>query len=144
MTVPSSYTEATLKAYMHKTLGKVAQLLEFSVDFGSYDEAVNQALLDYGTDDITTISGADNIIKIRALAKVQAWQLAFDNAAALMGFTADGGTYNRNQIHAMIEKNLEAANTAALRYSTHYQITRRKADAIHDPYQIRTTDEREL
>lgn len=147
MSIPASYTEKTLADFMHNTLGKVATLLGFESgvsDAGDYEEAVNNALLAYGATDVTGIEGTSNLTKLRALSRVAAWQMAVDNLAALSGFSADGGTYNREQLHAMATKNLEKAQNEAMAYDPNYMVTRRKIDPIHDPYQYRENDERVL
>src|SRR5688500_72219 len=99
MAVPASYTEKTLAEFMHVSLGKTAKALAINFgpnDAGDYAEAVNDALLAYGTNDIGTISGFANIMKLRALARVYAWQHVVNNFATLFDFSADGGQYSRS------------------------------------------------
>lgn len=72
----SSYTENGLKLYMHAMLGdnEVAAALDWSVEDGDYDEALNEALLVYGTSDITAVTGNANIRKLRAIARMELWR----------------------------------------------------------------------
>jgi len=149
MAIPSSYTEKTLAEYMHVSLGKTAKALDLHFDPngpGDYVEAVNDTLLDYGTDDITTITGLDAIKKLRMLAVASAWQFVVNNFVALYDFSADGGRYNRNQLFTNAQKMLEtAAGVVAANYGTGSNTIRiRKVDHIHDPYTVRDRTERPL
>jgi hypothetical protein len=148
MPVPSSYTEKTLAEFMHVKLGNVAKALDlhFVPDGpGDYAEAVNDALLLYGAEDISTISDTAGIRKIRALAMVAAWRHVVTNFAALFDFSADGASYNRSQLFDQASKALQLAEDAASEYSTSGAYTARliSVDHIHDPYSVRTEDELE-
>src|SRR5512138_337717 len=117
MPIPASYTEKTLAEYMHAMLGKTAKALDLHFgpnDAGDYVEAVNDALLAYGTEDIGAISGIRNIKKLRSLALVCAWQYVMNNFTALYDFSADGAKYDRSQMVANARKSLELAEAAAL------------------------------
>ena len=147
MAVPASYTEKALAEYMASLLGAVVTVLGLTVgasDAGDYEEAVNDTLLAYGTDDISSVSGRTNIQKLRVIAKAQAWQLAVNNFAAYTKFSADGGSYDRNQLFEQAKQNLADAEVAAMAYDANYAVRRRSVDAMHDPYQVRTDDERVL
>lgn len=147
MTIPSSYTEKSLAEYMHSAgvLGHVATVLGLAVgvsDAGSYAEAVNETLLVYGEDDITDITGSDNLRKLRGLARVQAWKMVVGNFAALYKFSADGGTYDRNQLFEQARKALEIAEADAIQWLPEYAVLTGKLDPIHDPYRYLPDDER--
>ena len=141
MSIPTSYTETTLAEFMHTSLGKVAQVLGLSPEAGSYGEAVNEALLRYGTDSIGSISGAANLLKLRTLAKVAAWEFVVTNFAALYDFSADGGTYNRSQLFDQAKQSLELAQAQALPYDSAYEARVIGVDHAHNPYQYRPEDE---
>jgi len=143
MPVPTSYTETTLADFMHDALGNVAGALGYSSPT-SYSEAVNDTLLAYGTDDISTISGQANIIKLRALSKVFAWRKAVGDLSSRYKFSADGGSYERQQMFENAKATLAMLEEAALVYDTNYAVITRKVDHIHDPYQVRNLDERPL
>lgn len=101
MALPASYTEKTLAQFMHTQLGKIASILGLAVgasDAGSYAEAVNDTLLAYDAEDVTTITGAANLKKLRALAMLAAWTFVINNFAALYDFSADGASYDRSQL----------------------------------------------
>jgi hypothetical protein len=144
MPIPNSYTEKTLAEYMHLMLGKVAKALDLHLgpnDAGDYAEAVNDALLAYGTDTIATITGIDNLQKLRALARVAAWQYVINNFAALYDFSADGASYNRSQLLANAEKALAVAIDGSLPYLPTYQAKIVAVDHRDDPYRYRPEDE---
>lgn len=144
MPIPASYTEKTLAEYMHTMLGKTAKALDLHFgpnDAGDYAEAVNDALLAYGTEDISTISGLPNIKKLRALALVCAWQYVVNNFAALYDFSADGASYNRSQLFANAKKALESAESAALLHVANYRARIVAVDHKHNPYRYRTENE---
>jgi hypothetical protein len=144
MAVPSTYTEKTLAEYMQAMLGKVAKALELTAvpgGAGDFQEAVNDALLAYGTNDISTISGMDNLLKLRALALKAAWQYVVNNFAALYDFSADGGTYSRSQLFSQAKQALEQAERQALMYDPAYQASVVRLDHMHDPYKYRPEEE---
>ena len=146
MAIPASYTEKTLAEYMHVMLGKVAKALDLHFgpsDAGDYAEAVNDALLAYGAEDIATITGSTNFQKLRALARVAAWRFVVTNFAALFDFSADGASYNRSQLFEHATRALTLAEEAAAAYVTNYQARIVSVDHIHDPYRVRTEDELE-
>lgn len=130
MPVPTSYTEEQLATFMHGCLGDVATELGWSVDGGSYSEAVTEALLAY---DVADIADATDMRKLRALARREAWRAAVASLAARYDFTADGASHHLSQIHAAAQAALAAAEADAARYDTAYQVT---ATPVHygDPY----------
>ncbi len=147
MAAPDLYTEKSLGEYMARRLGKVAKALGLSSgpnDAGDFVEAVNDALLLYGTNDISTITGMDAIQKLRALALVAAWQYVVTNFVALYNFSADGASYSRSNLFDQAKEALEMAKTEALVFDPAYSIRIRKVDHIHDPYAVRDTEERSL
>lgn len=138
MAFPTSYTEITLGQFMYKTLGDVATVLGISEpteDANSLEEAVYETLINYGTDDISTISGLQNIKKLRVLAKEAAWQFAVDNLAAQYKFSADGASFELQQIYEQAKKNLESARIDAFAYDPTYRATIGKVRFERDPYQ---------
>lgn len=134
MAIPSGYTEQALAAYMHDVLGAVGTSLDFSVTDGDYAEAVNDALVAYGVDDIQTVSGRANIARLRALARVEAWRLVVRNTAGDYDFQADGARYNRSQIHAQAQENLQEALNDAAAYDPSYRVGIDRIVHKHDPY----------
>lgn len=144
MAIPASYTEKTLAQYMETMLGKTAKVLALHAgpeDAGDFAEAVNDVLLAYGTNDIATISGIENLKKLRALAVVSAWQFVVNNFAALYDFSADGASYDRSQLFESASKALAQAELNGLPYLVNYQARVTKLDRVHDPYTVRPEDE---
>jgi len=118
MAAPASYTETTFKTYLHGRLGSLASVLKWNVADGSYNEAVNDALLAYGTADITTVSGAANINLLRAYGRYFLWKSVAEATVNEIDYThADSGaTYKHSQIHKQAKDmmNTAAADIAAL------------------------------
>ena len=144
MPVPTAYTEKELAEFMHKRLGKVAKVLQLHLDPngpGDYEEAVTDSLLAYGTDDIATISGAEKIQRLRALALVAIWHHVITNWTTLYDFQADGSSYDRSQMFKNAQEALKLAETQALPYSSTYFARITPIDHRHDPYAVRSEDE---
>ena len=109
MALPSSYNEAELRAYMVTVTSNVAAALGWSE--ANFTEAVNDALVLYG---VATIAEATDIPKLRTLAKVEAWRAVADATAADYQFSADGGSYSRQQLHQQAVAALERAEGDAV------------------------------
>ncbi len=144
MAIPASYTELKFAEFLHATLGQVAEALNWGVGAASYDEVVNESLLEYGVDDIATITGNPSLKKFRAIGKVKAWEAVVTQTAADFNFSADGGKYDRSQIHEMAMKNLALAQAAAADYLGEYRVGIDRIDHYHDPYTYRDENDRTL
>lgn len=94
MALPSSYTESELRDYMLASVSTVGSML--SLTASSFTEAVNDALVAYG---VTDIALATNIAKLRSIAKVEACRLIVTTTVGEYNFSADGGSYSREQLH---------------------------------------------
>lgn len=118
MAAPTSYTETTFKTYLDGRLGTLADALKWNVADGSYDEALNDALLAYGTADITTVSSAANINLLRAYGRYFLWKSVSEATVNEIDYThADSGaTYKHSQIHSQAKAMMDtaAADIAAL------------------------------
>ena len=106
MPVPTSYTDATFKAYLHSALDGIADVLSYTVIAGSYDEILNDVLIALGQTDITTIT---DMRGLRATGRYYAWKRAADKAATLYDFSVDKRSFKRNQMAEYIYKNLSMA-----------------------------------
>lgn len=96
MPVPTSYTEDTLADYMRTgVLRKTAEVLRWQVT-ADYQEAINQTLIDYG---VTNIEDASDIVKLRVLARMNAWRSVTEANVPSYQATADGATFHRDQIY---------------------------------------------
>lgn len=109
MALPAGYDELQLASYMHTTLGAMATRLGWSVAVGDYSEAVNEAVAAYGADDITSITGRENLRKLRALARREAWRSVVQSLAAYYEFSTDGQSFKPNQMGDQARKALAQA-----------------------------------
>jgi hypothetical protein len=101
MAAPTSYTEDDLALYMLSVVGKIAtDVLEWDID--NFAGAVDEALLVYGTDSITAVTGRANIQILRAAARREAWRAVMQATAHEHAWGASQpGAVNtsRQQIH---------------------------------------------
>lgn len=139
MAAPSSYTETTFKTYLHGRLGALADALKWNVADGNYDEAVNDTLLAYGTDDITTINTAANVNLLRAYGRYFLWKSVAEATVNRMDYThADSGaTYKHSQIHKQAKDmmKLVADEIVALGGDVSgYEITAYEIEYLDDMY----------
>lgn len=138
MPVPTSYTEVTLKEYMIATLGAVATSLSWTTISQQVEEALIDALIAYGVDDIADVT---DIKKIRALAKLSVWQAVSREVSGDFSFSADGASYNREQVHAQAQLEIARAETDAMPYLSNYRITTATARHPDDVYREVEDDE---
>ena len=136
MAAPVSYTEKTLADFMHAELGKTGSLLAYAVgaaDAGSYQEAVNETLLNYGA---STVDGAVDIQKLRALARVEAWRKAVGDLTTAYRFTSEGSTFDRGRLYQQAVETLLRAKSLAVQWDNSgcYVITVTRALPVNDPY----------
>lgn len=109
MALPSSYTENTLRDYMLSVTATVAGALGWTAV--NFTEAVTDALVGYG---VTDIAQATDMAKLRSLAKVEAWRAVADATVADYNFSADGGSYSRQQVHQQAVAALQRAEAEAV------------------------------
>ena len=109
MALPTSYTESELRTYMLGVTSAVANAVGWTAT--NFTEAVNDAMSAYG---VTDIALATDIAKLRSIAKVEAWRAVADATVADFQFSADGGSYNRQQIHQQAVAALERAENDAV------------------------------
>jgi hypothetical protein len=140
MPIPTAYTEATLSAFMNSQLGKFPTAFGWTGVVTDYQEAVNDTLLAYGVNDIAQ---ALDIKKLRAIACVQAWKQVTRRLANQFAFTADGATYNRQQMHEMAIKELALAEAEAAVYGgmPGYQVGVGSIEWKNDPYRYPLSDD---
>lgn len=122
MTAPTSYTEDGLRTYMHSiiahddTCSELASSMAWAVASSAYDEAINEALLVYGTADITTISGIGNIRQLRAIARMELWRLVAGRTVDKYQTSEGAVSISKNQIHehAVVMLDMAESEAAAL------------------------------
>jgi len=130
--VPTAYTLTELKTFIHTTLGVMATHLGWTVNAGSYDDAVITALFRYGAD---SAADATDIRKLRAIAAVEAWRRVVGTLTIDFDFSADGGDFKRSQMlnHAMAALGLAEDEAAPYDQDTNIMVVT-KMDHKHDPY----------
>lgn len=109
MAIPSSYTESSLRDYMLSVTANVAGALGWTAV--NFTEAVNDALVAYG---VTDSALATDVAKLRCLARAEAWRALVAATAADYNFSADGGSYSRQQLHEHCVAALERAEGEAV------------------------------
>lgn len=146
MALPTSYTETTYKTYLHSILnqGGFADDMGWSVAGGQYNEIVNDALLYYDASDITTITGASNINKIRMAGQLALWESVLTATTHYrQSSTPDGASSSLNQVweHAQKQVDMLRIKAASLGLSgvSIYPPIRVKGIRItDDPYRYTT------
>lgn len=81
---------------------------------------VDKALELYG---VATEALATDSVKLHALADVAVWRQALADISLDYAFSADGGSFHREQAVDAIRKNLDMAEGNAIAYMAAYQIT---------------------
>lgn len=113
MALPTSYTEADLSALMAVELGATGTALGLTDGSDALDEAVNDvaAILDAAIADVT------DVLKLRTVAKWQAWTAALNVATGQYDLGSEGDSLKRSQLFDQIMRRLALAEAAASRYS---------------------------
>ena len=118
--------------------------MEWTVLAGSYDEIVNDALAAYGASDISTITGAANIQKLRTLARVYAMRRVVNQYASKFDFSADGNSVSRSQLNDMAGKALARFESEAMAWLPEYAVNVQRVDHPHNPYNSIDAEDRTL
>lgn len=91
----------------------------------AWNDSVNvQAIIDktlelYGA---ATEGAATDLRKLHALADVAVWRQALNDLSLDYAFSADGGSFSRNQAVDAVRANLATAETAAIAYLPAYRM----------------------
>lgn len=136
MPLPTSYNEATLKAFMVGSLGALATTL--GIDDAAMAEAVNDVAAACGVTDVGHLA---DVVQLRAVAKVAALRVAQQVAAGWYDFSADGGEFKRSQVNKQIESLLTMAYADGMAYAGSYAIETGRVRVSNDPYQFADEDE---
>lgn len=115
MAYPTSYTEATLAAFILAQLGETATILSWNA-LVHVQPAVDEALAKCEVSDIALITGSDDLKKLRIFARYEGWRLAISSLAARFDFEADGGAYKRSQAFVNAKAALVLATEEAQPY----------------------------
>lgn len=134
MALSTYASDLELASYMHRVLGNTATVLDLSPANGDYDEAVSDAVAAYGADDVSSISGRDNLRKLRALARREVWRAVRDSTAAHYRFAADNQTFDRQQIHEHAADMFRQAEIDCYEFGVNYAAEVDRVHFVHDPY----------
>lgn len=117
------YDEKTLAEFMHQELGRLADVLGYSVgvnDAGSYAQAVTEVMLRAGVEDLSQVKS----LQVRALARVELWRKVCADLGSMYDFAADGASLKRGQMFTHAQINLAGATLLALEYDPAYCVGR--------------------
>lgn len=120
MSAPISYNADELALYLHSVVGpNVAAILGWSAP-DSYSEIVTDAVLSYGVEDIAE---ADNISKLRAIARMHVWRAVMEQTTGHYDLTMpDGIRAERNQLHQQAKGAYLEARKVAMRHGAEYVV----------------------
>jgi hypothetical protein len=110
MPLPTSYSEDAFAEYLERDLGEVATSIGWDAGSLQVLEAVNDALLQYGTTDITGVVGSSALRTLRALGSRAIWRAVVKHVATRYDFTDIGQQkFTRSQIQEMALAALKVA-----------------------------------
>ncbi len=137
MPIPDHYSETDLKVWLHGTLGSLADLLNWTVEDASYDQAIVDTLLLYG---ISDIADATDIAKLQALARVALFRNAELAAAGLVDHSVLGDSIRLSQALTSIRKILDVAERQATSYGlvSASTVVVTGIEYVDDPYLLHT------
>jgi len=147
MPVPTVYSEASFASYLTSVLDPLVDVLGWDEGDPRVREAVTDALLDYGTSTITTITAAADVRRLRALGRVAIWRAVVQATAGHYAFTDVGQQqFNRQQVNEQARAMLEIAeaDARAIGATSDYTVTIAAVRRPHDPYAVTPDDERIL
>jgi len=144
MAVPAAYTEQQLIDFMHESLSDTAKTLGMTSP-ASYREPLNDALLAYGETNIASITGNENLVRLRALARLAAWKAALARASSRYDISDGQQALKRSQILPGIKEAIATAErdaAAAGAVPAGYAVVVQKVKRPHDPYTYLPDDQR--
>lgn len=114
MPVVTSLTETEVKEYMQAVMGDTASKLGWSVGGNDFDEPANEVLYSLGEADFSFVSLQEDVKKVRAVARVEAWRAAmYYTAHETTHSTGAPGTgqTSRSVIHTHCKEMFAAAQS---------------------------------
>ena len=117
MTLPTSYTESSLEAFMASTIGTAAEAIGWVTESGvvvpgKFDEAINDTLLTLGVEDVA--DSESSIAAIRAVARYHVWSRVVEAAAGLIRHSVDQQSFNLPDVQKQALVALARAEAAVL------------------------------
>ncbi len=98
----TSHDETSLAEWIHRELGHIAISLAWEVAADDYRPAMVEAVRALNATELSGVTGAADIHKLEQFALYFALVRAARQAAGRHSFSADGGTYNLDQLRKMI------------------------------------------
>lgn len=139
MALPTSYDDTELAQYMHGEIGITAKTLNWTVEKGSYGEAINEVLFTLGRIDLADFL-PDEINKLRAVSRREVWKAVVKACSGFYTFSADFQTFNLDQLykHAMASLALANADCTALGVPSNSapQVKTSSWPFSNDPYKV--------
>lgn len=99
MAIPTVYSATSLAVYLKYVPGDIIAVLGWDENTPQVQEAVNDALLEYGDTDISAITGSDGIRRLRALGRRAIWRAIVQTTANWYSITDNGQKLERQQVH---------------------------------------------
>ena len=144
MPVATTYSEAELARYMLTTLEQVGVTLGWDVNDLVVQTAVSDTLLDYGEVDISAISGATSVRKLRALSRRAIWRAVVYATSDYYSVLDNGQKFERQQVNAQARQSLLQAEQECMAagYDSGYAISIHAVSRPHDPYAVLPDEDR--
>lgn len=112
MPAPTEYAEEELAVFILRTARGVAPALNW-VTQADVQEVIDETLLSY---DVSDITAATDIRKLRILARYHTWKAAVEQLAGKMSTTVAGVTWNRDRLQAQAKEAFQLAKDEAAVY----------------------------
>lgn len=100
------YTQGQLSEFMHRQAGGMPELFGWTVEAGSYDDAVQDVLDAYG---VTTLATATDSQQVRALARVAVWRQVVRRCASEYSTSVNGTSMSRSDLVKAAQEGLDLA-----------------------------------
>jgi hypothetical protein len=139
MAAPTVYSESLFADYLASVLGPVADMLGWDAGSVAVQEAVNDALLEYGA---SSIADATSIRKLRAFGRRAIWLAVVQATAGAYTIIDNGQEFDRDQISTHAQSMLKVASAECMEFETAGVATMLRVKRTHDPYIILPDAER--
>jgi|SRR5579859_146334 len=135
-----TYTEPIFADYLFGVLDDVGGMLGWTPGSPAVQEALNDALLEYGETTIANIVSVDGvqgtrqIRRLRALGRRAIWRAVVQATAGKYSFGDAGQTFDRKEINEMAREALKLAQTDCLEWDPAYAVGIVSVNRPSDPY----------
>ena len=144
MPTATEYSEPQLARYMLTVLEQVGVTLGWDVNDLVVQTAVSDTLLDYGELDISAITGATGIRKLRTLSRRTIWRAVVYATSDYYSILDNGQKFERQQVNAQARQSLQQAEQECMAagYDDGYAISIHAVSRPHDPYAVLPDEDR--